>query len=343
MKKLILLALLVFLSNVNFAQNAGDKPYFIKRFKTSEIKNLAVNTSGGSILVEGLQDNEVLVEVYIKGNNGNKDLDKEEIEERLKAYLVSVQQNGDKLDCIAKSKEKNMNWKKSLSVSFKIYGPKEINTSLNTSGGSISLFNLKGNLEFNTSGGSLSCTGLYGKIMGRTSGGSISISNCHDNMDLSTSGGSISAKNVTGKIGLRTSGGSLNLENMRGNIYATTSGGSVDASHISGEFITSTSGGSINLEDVGGNVKASTSGGGINATISTINDYLTLNASSGNISVDMPMSKGMDLDIHGQRVSSIKLNNFDGSIDKDSILGKINGGGSKVKISAGSGNISLNK
>ena len=92
-----------------------------------------------------------------------------------------------------------------------------------------------------------------------------------------------------------------------------------------------------------GNIKASTSGGGIRANISSIDDFLTLSASSGSINVDMPMSKGMDLDVDGQRVSYNGLKNFDGEVDKDRIYGKLNGGGAKVKIHAGAGNVNINK
>jgi hypothetical protein len=342
MKKLILLAAMALIANFTFAQNNTEKPYFIKRFKASEIKNLSVNTSGGSIVVAGDQTDETLVEVFIRGNNGNGDLDKEEIEDRLKNYIVSVQQMGDKVECIAKSKTQNMNWRKGLSVSFKIYAPKNLNTNLNTSGGSINLTNLDGNLSFNTSGGSLTLARLYGNIKGRTSGGSINISNSSENIDLATSGGSIQAKNITGKVNLRTSGGSLDLENMKGTINATTSGGSIEAEHITGQFTTSTSGGSISLDDVGGNIKASTSGGGINATISTIDSFLTLSASAGNVNVNMPLTKGMDLDVRANRVTTKTLRDFDGTVDKDQIYGKLNGGGAKVKISAGAGNVYIN-
>ena len=339
MKKIIAIALL-FSTTYLFAQKENEKPYTVKKYPSSQIKNLEVNTSGGGITVEGGSESETIVEVYIKTGN-SRDNSSEEIENRLDNYILSYVQVNDNLKISAKPKNNNMNWKKSLNISYKIYTPKNLNTTLNTSGGGISMKNLKGDLKFHTSGGGLSLAGLSGKINGRTSGGGISLTDLHDQIDLSTSGGGISAKNSSGNILLRTSGGGLDLENLKGKINATTSGGGIDADHISGELITSTSGGSIHLNDVGGNIKASTSGGGIHANISTIENYLTLNASSGNITVDMPLSKGMDLDITGQRVTHATLNNFSGEVEKDRISGKLNGGGAKVSIHASSGNISL--
>ncbi len=343
MKKLIPAIISFLIAFSTIAQNSGEKPYLIKTFIASSVKNLAVNTSGGSITMEGGFENEARVEVYIKTSNWNKSIDKDEIENRLKNYMLSVQMVGNKIECIAKTKSQNMDWKKGLNISFKIYTPKNIASDLNTSGGGIEMKNLNGDLTFHTSGGGLSLASLSGKISGHTSGGGISFTDLHDSIDLKTSGGGITAKNSSGNILLKTSGGGLKLENLKGKINATTSGGGIDADHISGELITSTSGGSIDLKDVGGNIKASTSGGGIHANISTINNFLSLNASSGNINVDMPLSKGMDLDVDAQRITHATFNNFSGEMEKDHISGKLNGGGAKVRIQAGSGNVNINR
>lgn len=339
MKKLITIIASYLLVNFTFAQSSNETPYIVKKYPSSQIKSLDVNTSGGGITIIGGNDVETRVEVYIKGNNGS--INKQEIEERLNGYVLSYIQIGSSLKVSAKNKNNNMNWRKGLSISFKIYTPKNIDTQLNTSGGGIQMSNLSGNLNFKTSGGGLSLTGLSGNVIGKTSGGGISMADCNDMVDLTTSGGGITAKNSSGTIKLRTSGGGLDLENLKGKINASTSGGGINVDHVSGELITSTSGGSIDLDDVSGNIKASTSGGGIRATVSSIDDYLTLSASAGNINVDIPMSKGMDLDIEGNKISHATLNNFNGEVDRDRIFGKLNGGGAKVRIHAGSGNVNL--
>jgi Putative adhesin len=343
MKNLTLIICILFITKISFAQNKNEKPFLEKSFLASDIKNLEIKTSGGGITVEGTDNKNAKVEVYIRSSNWNgTNIDREEIESRLNDYILTVGLIGNKLECISKNKSNNMNWKKGLSITFKVFVPKNIDTQLNTSGGGISLNDLKGDLNFSTSGGGLNIRNLSGNVKGRTSGGGISMTDCHDNVNLTTSGGGITAKYSNGNIYLRTSGGGLTLENLKGKIDASTSGGGINAKTISGTLITSTSGGSISLDDVGGNIKASTSGGGIHANISTIGEYLSLDASSGNIKVDMPLSKGMDLDIRGQRVTHASLNNFDGEVDKDQITGKLNGGGAKVRIHAGSGNVSLN-
>lgn len=341
MKNLIALTFLFSLRfNSIFAQT--EIPYAVKSYPSGDVKNIEISTSGGGITMVGGTGADTKVEVYINGNNNRTPLSKAEIEEKLNNYVLVYAHVGNTLKLSANRKNDNMNWKNSLNISYKIYSPKNIDANLSTSGGGISLKNLKGNLIFKTSGGGLNLSNLSGIVNGKTSGGGINMVDCNESVTLSTSGGGISAKNSTGNIKLHTSGGGLNLENMKGKINASTSGGSIDAAHISGELITSTSGGSIQLDDISGNIQAATSGGSITANISSIDSYLTLKASSGNINVDLPMSKGMNLDITANKISHAKFSNFDGEIERDRIVGKLNGGGAKVKIQAGSGNVKLN-
>jgi len=342
MKKLLSLFILgLSISSVSLAQDK-ETPYLVKTYKSSEIKNLIVRTSGGGISVTGGEGDEARVEVYVRGNNGGSNLSKDEIEDRLKEYELSVKKEGETISCIAKRKSESA-WKNGLSISFKIYTPDKISTDLLTSGGGISLKNLTGNLGFTTSGGGLKLQNLGGNIKGRTSGGGISISGCRDNIDVATSGGGIDADGCKGNIKLTASGGGLILKKLDGTIKATTSGGGIRAEEISGDFLTSTSGGSIKLEDITASVKASTSGGGIDADIKSLGKYLTLSTSAGSIHVRMPMDKGMDLDLGGQRVKVPNLYKFNGTVEKDRVKGSLNGGGNAVRMDANSGSVYINE
>jgi uncharacterized protein involved in outer membrane biogenesis len=342
LQKSLTFGLLLFTS-VTFAQKSGEQPYLVKTYKAADISNVEVSTSGGSISVAGQTADEARVEVYIHANNwkGNE-LNKAEIEERLKNYTITISKEGNKLVAKAERKNKNWNdWKNGLSVAFKVFAPEKASTDLNTSGGSINLKKMTGNHHVNTSGGSITLRDLSGKMKGGTSGGSINIDNCHNQIDLETSGGSITANDSDGDIHLETSGGSLNFRNLQGTIHGSTSGGSVRADNIKGEFITSTSGGSIHLKGIAATLDASTSGGGIDAEIISLGKYVKLSTSAGGINVQMPLDKGIDLDLDANRVH-VPLTKFDGNVEKDRVKGKLNGGGILVKMEASSGNITIN-
>jgi DUF4097 and DUF4098 domain-containing protein YvlB len=323
---------------------SGNNPFLQKTFPRESIRQVESHTSGGNISVYGEASGQARVEVYIYSNNGRRDgdLSKEEIQKRLDAeYDLILSVDGGKLTASARSKEKNMNWRKSLSIGFKIYVPQAVSTLVRTSGGNINMKDLTGTEEFATSGGNLDIDNLSGKIRGRTSGGNISITGSKDDIDVTTSGGNMDAEHCEGTIRLSTSGGNIHLRALKGDIHATTSGGEVDGEAIAGELRTGTSGGNVDLRDLACSVKASTSGGNINVTVKTVGKYVDLSNSSGSINLEMPQGQGLDLKIYGDRVHAGTLSNFHGVMDEKHITGTLNGGGIPVTVDGNSGNVRL--
>jgi DUF4097 and DUF4098 domain-containing protein YvlB len=327
------------------AQFKADKePFLTKSLSGEAIKNVEATTSGGSISVAGVSASEARIEVYVWPNNYNKSngLSKEEIQKRMdEDYKLDISVSNNKLSAIAKTKDKLMNWKKFLNISFKIFVPQNVSTDLNTSGGNISLTNLSGSQNFSTSGGNLNVENVSGKIDGRTSGGNVNVKNSKDDIDLTTSGGNIDAENCNGKIHLTTSGGSLNLVGLNGDIKATTSGGNVEGHNIDGELAAHTSGGNIELSDLSCSLETSTSGGNIHVAIKEFGKFVKISNSGGNIDLQIPKNKGLDLGLYGSKIKTDTLENFSGSMDDDEVKGKLNGGGIPVTVRAGSGRISL--
>ncbi|UFH54250.1 DUF4097 family beta strand repeat-containing protein [Spirosoma sp. KNUC1025] len=322
-----------------------DTPYLTKTF-SGNISAVRAETSGGSLSVEGGTDMNAKVEMYVRGNNGNNNLDKAEIEERLKDYDITIAQEGSTIVATAKRRNNDRDWKRSLSIGFKFYTPRKVTTDLRTSGGSIHLASLAGSQKFRTSGGSLHMSDIQGDVNGQTSGGSIHLDRCQagtsGELDLQTSGGSIEAKSSSGKMRLHTSGGSISLSDLKGSVDAQTSGGSVRGEDINGDLKAGTSGGSIRLANVAGSIDASTSAGGIDVSITKLGQYVRLNTSAGSINVKMPLDKGLTLNLSGNRIK-IPLNNFSGDTEKDRIKGTVNGGGIPVTLSASSGSVNVNQ
>ncbi|MBS1525084.1 MAG: DUF4097 family beta strand repeat protein [Bacteroidetes bacterium] len=324
-----------------WALGQNDKtPYMTKSLAADAIRSVVVSTSAGGIQVSGESGQAPRIEVYIQDNHGHE-LSKGEIEKRLNDdYDMSITVNNHELQAIVKNRHMNMRWSESMSISFKIYVPEQVNTDLKTSGGGIELDHLKGNENFSTSGGGLEMSYLTGTIHGRTSGGGIQVSNSGDDIDLSTSGGGITAADCKGKIRLMTSGGGIQLRNLKGEITAHTSGGGVEAGNIEGELETGSSGGSIDLRDMNCSLSANTSGGSLRAQIKQVGKFLKLGTSSGNIDLELPARQGLDLDLYGESVNSHEFNGFKGTFDERHVKGSVNGGGAEVDAHA-SGNINV--
>ncbi len=337
MKKTVFAVLLMIACTlgVNAQFNADKEPLIVKALSSESFKKVVAETSGGSIDVTGVTASEAKIEVYVRPNGRDDRYSREEIQKRLdEDYSLEVSVQGGQLNAIAKPKHdfNNWNWKRALSISFKIFVPSAINTKLRTSGGSISLINLNGDQDFSTSGGSLHVEKLSGKVDGNTSGGSIHVVDSKDDIDLRTSGGSIDAKRCSGHLELHTSGGSLHLSDLSGHITANTSGGSVEGDRIDGDLSAHTSGGSVHLNELSCSVETSTSGGSIEVEIVKLGKFVKVENSGGSIALTLPKSSGVDLDLRGDRIKVDPLTNFSGSKDDDSMTGTLNGGGVPVRV-----------
>ncbi len=339
MKKYLLLLLLASQSLYSIAQKNGDEPYMTKSLSDASIKKIEAQTSGGNISVEGISNGDARIEVYIRTNNGNT-ASKDEIEERLKNYELTIEASNNKLTAIAKNKDRKWDWKKALSISFKIYSPKSVSSDLSTSGGNIKLSGLEGDQKFRTSGGNLALDNLSGDINGGTSGGNISINNSRDNIDLSTSGGNIDASDCNGKINMSTSGGNVRLNNLKGNVKTGTSGGNINGSSIEGTLSAQTSGGNVNIDDMSGSLETATSGGSMNVKVIKLGDYVRINNSGGSIDLQLPKNSAVDLHVEGDKIKTGTLTNFSGNTEDDKIDGKLNGGGIPVVVKT-SGRVNL--
>lgn len=261
----------------------NDVTYINKSFSAAAIKSIEVQTSGGSIHVEGNNGLEALVEVVLNPN-GNQNRSTKDLKTIFEGeYELELEIKNSNL--VAKATRKNNRGNNPLSVSFRISVPTKMDTDLKTSGGSIAISNLDGNLSFATSGGSLS------------------IKNVKGNIDGKTSGGSISASNASGTVNLGTSGGSIQLSGLEGEVNARTSGGSISAS----------------FDKVTGPIDLSTSG--------------------GSVKIVVPKG-GYELNLKGTSVNK-PSGDFVGADKRNSVTGKVNGGGKAINASTSGGSVSL--
>src|ERR1700744_1669405 len=105
MKIYLLLLLIACTGSVAFAQGNWDKnPYQTKSLAADAIKDVFVNTSGGSISVSGASGESPRIEVFVRGNNGGE-LSKEEADKRLaEDYILEISVNNHELHARAKRK-----------------------------------------------------------------------------------------------------------------------------------------------------------------------------------------------------------------------------------------------
>jgi hypothetical protein len=202
------------------------------------------------------------------------------------------------------------------------------------------------NVSVRTSGGSVSVSDIRGAVDVRTSGGSIKTGAVDGTANLRTSGGSISIQSASREIVAHTSGGGIRVERASSSVDAKTSGGSIHLGPVGGTVVARTSGGGITLEEVQGSIDAVTSGGSIHARLAAQPTASSrLSTSGGRVNVELGPNVAVDLEARasGGGVQSDIPVTVHGTIRRNEIIGQINGGGPKLVLRTSGGGIRLSR
>jgi len=301
-------AFVLLAGSMALAQNTADDK-IAKSFQVGPGGTLTVDADLGTIEVQSAEGNQVAVDVIFKSESWST----RRLKEFIKEFQVDFRQTGNDVLVTAEYERHSNFWDsigRRVQVRFVATVPKKYNVDLHTSGGSISVDDLEGEVRSETSGGSLKFGTIQGPIFGKTSGGSIRLEGCDGTADVKTSGGSIHLGKVKGDVNAHTSGGSINVQEMTGAVNASTSGGFIRVTlteQPKENCRLTTSGGSITVdvaEKIGLNVDASTSG--------------------GHVSTDFPIT-------------------VQGKLDNHALQAKINGGGPELYLHTSGGSIHLSK
>ena len=178
----------------------------------------------------------------------------------------------------------------------------------------------------------------------RTSGGSIHVEDILGEVEAHTSGGAVRASDLGGSARLSTSGGSIGAERIVGDLYADTSGGAIRIEDVGGDVAAETSGGSVSIEGVGGRVEASSSGGPVTAYFAPGNfSGGSLSTSGGRVTAYVDRAAKLDIDIStsgGRAVVDIPITT-QGRMSRNAVRGTINGGGPLLRLRSSGGGVSV--
>ncbi len=292
--------------------DAGISRESTKSFSVTPGGELIVDSDIGTVEIYSHDKPVVEVKLTLEADTRSED----KAERMFADFEVDYEQDGNDIYVYGEFYGRKKSWRfwesnrSSLRVTFTIGVPKEYDITVETSGGSIYVDDLKGVVHAKTSGGSLSFERIDGPVKGMTSGGSITLASC------------------TAEAELKTSGGSIRIGHVAGDVYARTSGGS------------------IIVDEVMGTIDAATSGGGIEARISQQpKSDCRLVTSGGSIRVDL--DEGIDLTVDaktsGGRVRTDFPVTLSGDLSKSRLQADINEGGPELYLRTSGGNIRLSR
>jgi hypothetical protein len=209
-------------------------------------------------------------------------------------------------------------------VHFEIQVPTETSLDIETSGGGISVAAIHSEAKLHTSGGSIDVRDLVGNLDGRTSGGGVHQSRIQGVVKVETSGGSIDGTDLDGPVDADTSGGGISLRRVTGNLRAHTSGGSIE------------------IQEAGGRVVADTSGGGIEASFARANARGgSLESSGGGIEVSVDPEVNLTIDASGNSVKTDLPIRVSGEVSRGELRGSLGKGGETLRLHTSGGSVRI--
>ena len=212
---------------------------YTEEFDLSEIEDVSVQMSTGSVILIGSDDTKATLTVKASGKIAAKELLKDMVS-------VSGLKNGQKAEFRIrndKSGSSNIQLQTTLTL------PSTIDLVSFTDAGHIEATNFKGDVEFKTSGGHITLKELYGDITAFTQGGHIKISDSEGEASLKSLGGHLTAENFSGDLEMSTSGGNIRGKKLSGGTNAFSSGGNIilQFNSVTGEIQARNGAGQIEL------------------------------------------------------------------------------------------------
>jgi DUF4097 and DUF4098 domain-containing protein YvlB len=286
-----------------------------RELKVDRGGTVALETSGGSIHVVGGSRSDVHVVLSSK----------REIE---KDYDVTFGEEAGKATVRVKRKHDVSHWISwgNSGVDLEVEVPSDVKLEADTSGGTVEVRGVRGELRLATSGGAIRGTDVGGDVFADTSGGEIELTRVDGDVRAETSGGGIRVEAAKGGVYADTSGGSIEIEDAGGDIHAETSGGGIRILAARGRVEAETSGGPVRVEFSAGNAKGgslSSSGGGVTVSVDpSVGLNVDASTSGGSVHADVPVK------VHGE-------------ISKSELRGTIGEGGAMLKLRSSGGGIRI--
>lgn len=297
-----------------------------KSFNVQPGGKLEVRTEGGDIVVRTADVSRVDIIVERKTRTS----DRREAEKLFSRLDIDIEQHGNTIEVDIDRDDNSWSFFGSnpqLSVRVVATVPRRFDARLSTAGGDLDVADLNGNVNATTSGGDIKLGRIGGVVFASTSGGDI---------DLAGSRG-----NTT----LRTSGGDIDVADAGGRLEAATSGGDIQVTRATSDVVAKTSGGDIELREVGGSIEARTTGGDVVAALSgTPRGEIKLVSSAGDVRLSLPAASRFDLD--ADTTGGDLDVDFPVAVEskrRDSVRGKVNGGGPRILLHSSAGDVSVTR
>jgi len=148
-----------------------------------------------------------------------------------------------------------------MKLEYQIRVPISTSLEIDTSGGPVRIFEIRGTVKLETAGGAIGLRDLKGAVFAETAGGDITLERIEGEVRVSTSQGDIRAHDLDGSLFARTGAGSMEIASVAGDVDVGVVRGHVKIDNAGGHVTARSAQGSLEVNFAAGNE----SGGKLNA------------------------------------------------------------------------------
>ena len=163
-------------------------------------------------------------------------------------------------------------------------------------------------------------------------------------LDLTSGSGDLSLEGVHGTIGLQTGSGNIVAHGAAGALTLRTGSGDVRANALSGTLNTRSGSGDLRVEGNFSQLDAHTGSGSLNLSAGNLQNGANLSSGSGDVNLRLARTTHADLRVStgsGSIHSDLPIASQGEAGERHNLNGTLNGGGAQIRISTGSGSVSL--
>lgn len=325
MNKKLQISVVTLLLVVSSAAYAAVEGTFDRTLQVSGHVDLDVQSGSGNITVHSGNSNSVVIHGHVKASEswfGGGGLSADEKVKRIEQN-PPIEQNGNsiRIGHIADEALRN-----NISISYDVTVPRDTSLQSHTGSGDERITDLNGPVRANSGSGNLTIGNIASEVRANAGSGDLQITDVKGRVYTETGSGNIRASGVAGGFDARAGSGDITFEQAG-----------------SGSVRAQTGSGNIRLRNVSGGVEAGAGSGDVLVEGKMDSDW-RIHTGSGEVEVKLPSDAKFNIDARSSS-GNVEVHHpvtMQGSLKRNHIEGTVNGGGTLLDISTGSGTIRVN-
>ena len=279
-----------------------------RRFEVPAGASLKIDTFSGSVHINEGESKTIEITVIEQC-----EVEKEaKMDERMRNLDLRIEQKAAEVSVTARY-DRHMGWTwqawPPVMLTYEVKVPRRCDVDVTTRDGNIVVGALQGRLSLVNEAGTIFTGEIDGQVKARSYSGAIAVTACTGSIDVRTISSNITVGRAGGRAELTSAGGYIELQQVRGEVVIRGNGSDAQI--------------------------------GFAPPIKAGADIVT---SGGSIVLVLETNSACTLDLKSSMFGRVKARNItitatDGGLNRSALVGTVNGGGPRIKATAGGGNV----